>query len=514
MTDSKISRLVQQCKQTLADHLFIWLLPTIAIGTLGSIYALVRPTTWQAVQTLLVRNEAVGELDPDGRFTTTDARKAAQETVIEVARNRHVVDSALRQFAAGSTRRRPKDWPTERDIGTLQEEIAVTAPAGAEFGQSDVIYLSIRAGSAEDAVRLNDAICDQLEQRLQLLQYRRAQSVIQELSEKQSLTQQNLDDATNRLEAMEREVGSDLGELRTLNQAGAGDSNLRSGLNQIKNDLRSARSNRTAQQQQLEILLAASQDPETLVATPNRLLESQPGLRRLKEGLVDAELRVASLMGKMNAAHPDVKAALAAAAEIRQNLYRELDTTIRGVRADLQVTEAVIESYEKQLAEVQGRLDRLASLRARYENLVTEVAHRSQQLRESQRALAEAGAAQEASQTSSLIARIDGPDPGDGPVGPSRLMLLLSSWTGGFMVGVGCMLLLTPAKSAMPRVGRRWTDHWASSMLFGRRASDRVVPANSPAPAAPRRRRASDQEPAPPLAAANPPAPDTKPAAP
>ena len=61
----------------------------------------------------------------------------------------------------------------------------MTAPAGAEFGQSDVIYLSIRAGSAEDAVRLNDAICDQLEQRLQLLQYRRAQSVIQELSEKQ-----------------------------------------------------------------------------------------------------------------------------------------------------------------------------------------------------------------------------------------------------------------------------------------------------------------------------------------
>ena len=221
MTHSKISRLVQQCRQTLADHLFIWLLPTIAIGTLGSVYALVRPSTWQAVQTLLVRNEAVGELDPDGRFTTTDARKAAQETIIEVARNRHVVDGALRQFAASSTRRRPKDWPTERDIRALQDEVAVTAPAGAEFGQSDVIYLSIRAGSAEDAVLLNDAICDQLEQRLQLLQYRRAQSVIQELTEKLKLTQQNLDDATNRLEAMEREVGSDLGELRTLNQAGA-----------------------------------------------------------------------------------------------------------------------------------------------------------------------------------------------------------------------------------------------------------------------------------------------------
>ena len=47
------------------------------------------------------------------------------------------------------------------------------------------------------------------------------------------------------------------------------------------------------------------------------------------------------------------------------------------------------------------------------------------------------------------------------------------------MVGVGCMLLLTPAKSAMPRVGRRWSDHWASSVLFGRRASDRAGPPTS-----------------------------------
>ena len=72
--------------------------------------------------------------------------------------------------------------------------------------------------------------------------------------------------------------------------------------------------------QQLEILLAASQDPETLVATPNRLLEAHPGLRRLKEGLVDAQLRVAELMGKMNESHPDVKAALTEEAEIQQDL--------------------------------------------------------------------------------------------------------------------------------------------------------------------------------------------------
>ena len=290
------------------------------------------------------------------------------------------------------------------------------------------------------------------------------------------------------------EVGSDLGELRTLNQTGAGDSNLRSSLNQIKNDLRNARSTHTAQQQQLELLLAASKDPATLVATPNRLLESQPGLRRLKEGLIDAQLRVAELMGKMNEVHPDVRAALTAEAEVRENLYRELESSIRGARGDLQVTEAIIGSYENQLDEVQERLDQLASLRARYGNLVAEVTHRREELQQAQRSLAEARAAQEASQKSSLITRVDGPDPGDAPVGPGRLVLLLSSWVGGFAVGLGVMFLLTPAGGPAQRFGRRWTDQLAGGVMAGRRVGDRQPQQVSAGRLPSGGRRASDQE--------------------
>ena len=86
----------------------------------------------------------------------------------------------------------------------MQDEITVTSPKGAEFGQSDLIYLAVRARSAEEAVRLNTAVCDQLEQRLQQLRNRRGESVIQELTEKLKLNQQNLNEATGRLEAMER----------------------------------------------------------------------------------------------------------------------------------------------------------------------------------------------------------------------------------------------------------------------------------------------------------------------
>ena len=344
--------MLDQFKRYLSAHLSVWLIPTVAIGTLGSIYAVVKPKTWEASQAFMVRDEATGDFGRSGRFDTTDARKAAQETILQVARNRTVVRKALEQLGAPGSRK-ASTWPGDRDIQAVQGGISVMAPKGAEFGQTDVIYLLVKGSSASQSVELNRALFDQLSVRLQVLRNRRAESIVTELSEKLKLTQKNWNTATTALEAMEREVGSDLGELRTMNQSGAGESNLRTSLNQIKADLRTAESARTALAQQLELLLAAYDDPKTLVATPNGILESQPALRRLKDGLIDAQLRVAELLGNMNEDHPAVKAALTAEAEIRQHMHAELTTSIRGIRAEIKVSDAVIGSLESQLAEVQ-----------------------------------------------------------------------------------------------------------------------------------------------------------------
>lgn len=465
------TNLWQTIRQTLSDHLAIWLVPTIVIGTLGSIFALVKSSTWESTQAMLVRDEAVGELGQDGRFDTTDARKAAQETIIQIARNRQVVLHALEQVGPKEGHSLTKPWPSENDIKALQDNITVRAPKGAEFGQSDLIHLQLKAKTSNQAVELNRAVSEQLIKRLQELRNRRAKSVIQELQEKVKLTQTNLDDATAKLEAMERQVGSDLGELRTLNQSGAGESNLRTSLNQIKSDLRTNESTRTEFKQQLKFLQAAEQDPETLVATSNRLLESQPALRRLKDGLIDAQLRVATLLGDRNPAHPAVKAAMTAEAEIRQHLHAELSTAVRGVRADLKVTDAIIDSLTQQLTDVQGRLDKLASLRARYSNLVAEVQHRGDQVKEAQRSLASAKAAREASATASLITLIDSPDPGDGPVGPGRMLIIAASWLGGLMTGIGLLLLTIAPAGANGGQGRRWNDR--VGVALGRRSTDK-----------------------------------------
>ncbi len=486
---SKNVDMVRKQWQLMRENAKVWLVPTFVIGLLGTGYALLRPPTWVASQGLLVRDEAVGELSRSGRFGTTDARKAAQEMILQIARNRQVVQNALEELE-GSEKKSEPSQITPSDVSAFLDGITLTVPKGAEFGQTEVIYLQVKGGSVDQAVQRVKALTRHVQLHLSELRNRRTESVIRELTERLKLTQENLDESTRILETMEREVGSDLGELRTLSQTGTGESNLRTALTQIKNDLRNARAARTEQEEQLLFLTNARANPATIVATSNRLLESQPALRRLKDGLVDAQLRVAELLGKMNATHPSVRAAQAAEAEIRNDLYEELETAIRGLQADADVTSALIQSHEHQMADVQDRLNKLASMRARYEILVANVQDRSEQVKESQRALAEARASRQAAHKASLITPTGKPDVGDGPVGPGRLMLMIASWMGGLGVGLGCFFLLVDpsTEKGQRSVGRRWTDRVAAAgRVLGRRQADQAVAATPELPATGRR---------------------------
>ena len=469
--------LMHQLSGPPARHWRLWLVPTIVMTVLAAGYAVCRPVRWQASQGLVVRDEAVGELSRQGRFDSSEAMKTAQETIAEIARNQALLRAALVQTAGPKPTNDP-GWPTATDVAALQSSLAVSAPKGTEFGRTEVIYLSVIADTKEQAVALAGAVCDQLDARLQELRNLRAESIMAELAKTVTLAQSDLDRATARLAALETEVGTDLGELRILNDSGSGDSNLRTALNQIKNDLRQVGTAHEAEQQQLKLLTAAMNDPDSLIATPNRLLEAQPALRRLKEGLVDAQLRTAQLMGKMSKDHPEVKGALANEEAVRRELREELELAVRGLEADLAVSASQIKALGKQAAEVEGRLDRLAALRARYGNLVADVRQRSETLQRAQQELADARAAQAAAQSASLITRLDRPLSGNHPIGPSAAAIVLTGLAGGLATGLGLVFLLTPAG---PFHGRRWSDY----LSIGRRAGDKRPvrrAADTPAP--------------------------------
>jgi polysaccharide biosynthesis transport protein len=459
----------------LRQHLWLWVAPTVAFGLLAAAYVLVRPARWEAEQSLVVRDERGGNLSRQGRFDNPDAMKSALETVQEIARSRSVVAAALREIGPPPGARQPEQWPAPADIESAQASIAVQAPKGAEFGKTEVVRLITNANTRQRAIDFNQAVCQQLDLRLRELREAKAQSMIDEQTKAVDLARADLDRATRKLQAMERQVGPDLGELRTLNDKGAGESNLRSSLNQIKNELRQARATIEANEQLLRHLHDARSNPEGLVATPNRLLESQPALRRLKDGLVDAQLRTADTLSKLNEQHPLAQAAIAAEDQVRRDLHAELAGAIQGVSSELEVVRAQTAALEAQLADVTGRLDRLAGLRAGYANLADEVQQRSQVLERANQDLADARASLAAARSVSLITPVDGPETPDRPSGPGRTSIVLAAATGGLMAGLGLVFLATPMGSNLGR--RRWND----CVNMGRRAGDML-----------RRRRSTD----------------------
>jgi uncharacterized protein involved in exopolysaccharide biosynthesis len=167
---------------------------------------------------------------------------------------------------------------------------------------------------------------------------------------------------------------------------------------------------------------------------------------RLKEGLVDAQLRTSQSLGMMSPAHPKVQAAVAEEEDIRRRLHDEIEVAIRGLEVELEMNAGRLASLNQQLAEVQSRMSRLASMRAEYHNLAAEVAQRTEVWNKAQKDLADARASQAAAHSASLLTRLDAPQMGAYPLGPSRSMIVLAGLVGGLAMGLGIsVLLMSPA---------------------------------------------------------------------
>ena len=218
---------------------------------------------------------------------------------------------------------------------SLQKAVKIVPPKGVEFGTSEVFYLEVRDQNRARAAELSSALSHQLQLHLQEIRDAKAQSMIDELNKAAQLAASDLQSATAQLTALETEVGSDLPELRSLLDANSSDTSLRRTVSEIENELRQVRGTEKANRQLLALLKQSRANPTRLLAAPSRLLDSQPALRRLKDGLVDAQLRTATLQGRMSLAHPEVIAARETEVQVAGRLHAELSTAIRGLESEL-----------------------------------------------------------------------------------------------------------------------------------------------------------------------------------
>lgn len=447
-----------------------WLLPAMVVSGAAAVFAAVHSPYWEASQALIIRNEATAEDRSPGKFSHPEEMKTVQETILELARSNGVLAAALREVGPPADHAGPApDWPSARDLAQLRSRVRLVPPKGAEFGKTEVFYLQVRDTGRGRAVALVSAICSQLESRFQQLRDAKARSMIDELVKAVNLARADLQQSTQRLREIETQAGADLAELRILQDGNNGESPLRRTLTEIRAELRQARTALKSHEQLLALLDQVQKHPNRLVSIPNQLIESQPALRRLKEGLAEAQLRTAQLSGAMSESHPLVQAARESEREICRNLRQELVAAVAGLQIDVRLQTERIGLLEEQLAKTTDRLDRLAGLRAPYANQVAETRHRTTLLERAEQRLAEARASEATAKAASLIARIDEPDTGAAPVGPGRATIALAGIVGGLLAGLGLVLLTArPLPSAPDRVGPAAPSaHAGDSRVYG-----------------------------------------------
>lgn len=454
--------------QTLRRYAPLWAGAAVIFAGLGVAYTFARSDTWAASQPLLIRDEANGSLDRLGRFASQTDLIAAQETILEMARNREVVKAALHDLGPP----RGVDaglWPTSRAIETAATESINVRPAkGAEFGDTEVVYLVTEESSADRAARLCSAVFDRLTEHLRNVRRVRADSIIAELIHARDLALTNLQAANSELQKLETSVGSDLGELRGLSESITGEGNTSRVLSEIQRELDAAELELDRVEALRQLLVRGSEDPQHLLVSGGDLLNTQPTLQRIKDGLIDAQLIASQLSGRYTSDHPRMRSAMLEQQTIREELRHEIEAVTKAMAPTLDLARQKVERLTEKQNQLRDKLARLASIRTEYARLVANVRHRTELLAQAQAGLAEAEATRSAALNINLIAGLAPPRVDESPVGPGDTTIVGGSLVAGLLFGLGTVFLVAPGPHSAS-YGRRWSDY-----LGGRRASDNV----------------------------------------
>lgn len=457
--------LVRQLGKIMLQWSPLWLATTAVTTALGFAYvAFYKEDVWVASQALIVRDEIGGTLNRQGRFDNKESLKAALDTILEIARNPQVVQQAL-------LTQLPSDAVplTEKDInGFIGNQLTVRSPKGSEFGTTEIFYVDVRHNDKQQAVELNKAICVSLEKRLQDIRMSRYDGIERELEYALDIAKEQRTIATEQLKKIENDVGDNLTDLRSLTDSPSAGGTAKLQLDQLTSERRQVEVLHRQLQEDLRFLQALENDPSRVLVAPSNILNSQPGLKRLCEGLVDSQIQELQLSGRYTDAHPAIQAAKISREAIRQQLGTELKVARVALETEIKVSEQRIKLLDEQVKQSQNRIAELADIRADYANVLGEVRNRSTIIEQIEKDLAVAEANRRAAGESSLVTRIDAPVLSDKPIGPGTKTILLAAMMAGFLSGIGLILLLAPIDLGIKH-GRRWSDHiYAANQAMAR----------------------------------------------
>lgn len=443
MPSESVSLTPARLVQLFVRHRMLLVAPAIAGAVLAAFSTLVLPRDWKAEQGLLIRSEAAGYADQRlGKFTDLSEMKTVQETLLELARSNSVVTAVLQQVLGGE--------PTRQDIADFRDKLRLNPPGGAEFGKTEVFYIGFLDPDRQTAISIVEALTQQLDARMNRLRDERAGSMVSEVERSVAIARDQLHAHLQKLSGFEQSVGADLIELRHLTSPNGGQSELGQKSLAIEAERRLSAERRRQNEALLAELKAAIEDPSRILATPDALLASQPGLRRLKNGLVDSQLTVARTAGVRTPNHPYVRAARRAQLAVQNELVRELPSAIAGVELELEVAGRREAELAGQIASLREGSARLAGKRSQYAELVASVEAQNHVLEGALKQLADAKSHRAGANSASLLAPIDVVETGAHPVGPGRTTTTAAGGLGGLILGAALVFVLHAPRNEEP----------------------------------------------------------------
>lgn len=431
-------------------HPFLWLAPTVIFTVAAVAYTVWGPQSWQATQAFIVRDELTGNNLRLGRFESIEAMKTAQETIHEIARNPVVLKETMEEIGPPQ-KHDGKPWPQPKEVDEFREAVKVIAPNGAEFGKTEVLHLNVTASTRDYALRFAGGLMESIETRLKEIRQLRSKGIETELLQSLSRAQADVAVVADEVKRIESSLGADLGELRSLNQPFAGDGNLGRSLAEVKQELRQADREFEVNRQQYEHLSALKNDPNGIVATPQVVLASHPGLSRLKDGLVDAQLNSSQMRGLYKVDHPMTLSALATEQDVQQQVREEIDSALKAAEVELNISRQQVDNLRVVETDLSSRLRLLVDQRVPYSEALERLQQKRDVLTSVENDLAEIQNNLHSNDPTSLIAKIDGPQAGTKPLGPGKQAIVLGGLLVGFVTGIGMLMFVTaPVPVRMP----------------------------------------------------------------
>lgn len=418
------------------------IVPVIVCTALAIGYCLVTAKEWSATQTVFVRDDISGNFIKPGRFDSLDAMKTVQETIQDTAKSNLVLLQVLEEVGpeSGSP---SSSWPSLESVDDLRDNLSMSAPNGAEFGQTEVIHVTVKAKSVDRAKKLARRISEVVQEKFNELRRINAKSIEDELSHSVANANKNVEEISSKISKIEQSVGTDLGELRNLTNPIGGSTGLSTTFKELKTELRGADRIYQTLMVQRNQLLEAQKDPRSLITTSSELLVAQPSLKKLKDGLIDAQLAKAKILGQFDDFHPKAKNAIEAEAVVRKQIRGEIATTLQGLGNQVDTAKARVDKLNENIEAIRTRMNHLASVRVDYENLSIQLKQANAVRTKNKTQYDEAVNGRAATEGSTIVNLVSEPEAGSRPVGLAKKYVLLAGILGGFGIGIGLVIFIS-----------------------------------------------------------------------